>query len=132
MSIPVHSQNVRCCGLLQHPKQPVLNYTILPQSSTHIRLVFRSWSVSHKYYTASLCSSLAFILHSYFVCVSVCLLSLFSVSFLFVILFLSFFLFCVCVCLTFSFLYFHNFGLLCLRSRCTSFCQVRWRLWLLV
>ena len=111
MSIPVHSQNVRCCGLLQHPKQPVLNYTILPQSSTHIRLVFRSWSVSHKYYTASLCSSLAFILHSYFVYVSVCLLSLFSVSFLFVILFLSFFLFlCVCVLL---FLFFISTTLVC-------------------
>ncbi|XP_076466284.1 mediator of RNA polymerase II transcription subunit 14-like isoform X3 [Babylonia areolata] len=29
-------------GTSTHPKQPVLNYTILPQSSTHVRLVFRS------------------------------------------------------------------------------------------
>ncbi|KAL8611339.1 hypothetical protein ACOMHN_014394 [Nucella lapillus] len=29
-------------GTSTQPKQPVLNYTILPQSSTHVRLVFRS------------------------------------------------------------------------------------------
>ncbi|KAK7108033.1 mediator of RNA polymerase II transcription subunit 14-like isoform X2 [Littorina saxatilis] len=29
-------------GTSTHPKQPVLNYTVIPQSSTHVRLVFRS------------------------------------------------------------------------------------------